>query len=320
MTGELRPLVIILGPTGVGKTSLAIELAGALKGEIIGADSRQIYRHMDIGTAKPTAAQQAMVPHHMIDIAAPDYNLSLAEYQDAAYRCIDDLHRRGVLPFLVGGSGQYITAVEEGWSIPRVAPKPELRAELEAYVASHSAAALHDRLRQVDPTSAESIHPNNVRRVIRALEVQIVSGRPISELQRKQPPPWRVIRFGLRLPRSILYPRVDQRVDDMIAAGFLAEVQGLLNMGYDRDLPSMSGLGYLEIAGHLLDDVPLEQAIERTKFSTHEFIRQQDVWFRGHDNGILWHNVDDIDGDALTQRLRDWLARGSAKTMIETAD
>lgn len=310
MTGEGQPLIIVLGPTGVGKTSLAIELAQLLDGEIIGADSRQIYRHMDIGTAKPSAAQQAMVPHHMIDIVPPDYNLSLAEYQDAAYRCIDDVHKRGVLPILVGGSGQYITAVEEGWSIPRVAPNSELRAELEAYVSDHSPAALHDRLRQVDPISAESIHPNNVRRVIRALEVQIVTGRPISELQRKRPPPWRIIRLGLMLPRSQLYPRVDQRVDDMIAAGFVAEVQGLLTMGYARDLPSMSGLGYLEIADHLLDDAPLDHAIQRTKFSTHEFIRQQDVWFRGHDNGILWHNVDEIDGEALTQMLRSWLARG----------
>jgi len=320
LTGELRPLVIVLGPTGVGKTSLAIELAGALDGEIVGADSRQIYRYMDIGTAKPTAAQQALVPHHLIDIVDPDYSLSLAEYQAAAYRRIDDIHRRGKLPLLVGGSGQYLSAVEEGWSIPRVAPNPELRAELEAYVASHSPAALHERLRRVDPISAERIHPNNIRRVIRALEVQISAGRPISELQRKRPPPYCIYRLGLMLPRSILYPRVDQRVDDMIAAGFVDEVRGLLDMGYDRDLPSMSGLGNLEIAAHLLDDVPLNQAIERTKFSTHEFIRQQDVWFRGHDNGILWHNVEDLDADALTQMLRAWLARNLRRSRTANSE
>lgn len=310
LTGELRPLVIVLGPTGVGKTSLAIDLAQSLDGEIVGADSRQIYQQMDIGTAKPTTAQQALVPHHLIDIVAPDYSLSLAEYQDAAYRCIDSLHQRGALPFLVGGSGQYITALEEGWSIPRVPPNPELRAELEAYVASHSPAALHERLRLVDPISARRIHPNNTRRVIRALEVQIVSGKPISELQRKRPRPWRIITLGLNLPRSILYPRVDRRVDDMIAAGFVDEVRQLLDRGYDRALPSMSGLGYLEIAGHLLDDMPLAHAIERTKFSTHEFIRQQDVWFRGHDKGILWHNVENVDADALTKMLRAWLTQG----------
>ena len=202
MTGEAGPLVIVLGATGVGKTSLAIELARALNGEIVGADSRQIYQYMDIGTAKPSAAQQALVRHHLVDIVPPDYNLSLAEYQDAAYRCIEALHQRGKLPFLVGGTGQYVSAVEEGWSIPRVPPNPELRADLEAYVAANSPAALHDRLRLVDPVSADRIHPNNVRRVIRALEVQIAAGKPISELQRKRPPPWRIFRLGLALPRA----------------------------------------------------------------------------------------------------------------------
>ena len=310
MTGDSPPLIIILGPTGVGKTGLAIELARRLNGEIVGADSRQIYRFMDIGTAKPTPAQQAQVPHHLIDIVTPDRSLSLAEYQDAAYSAIDGLHQRGKLPFLVGGSGQYITAVEECWSIPRVPPDPDLRAQLEDFAAANSPADLHDRLRAVDPAAADHIHPNNTRRVIRALEVQILTGTAISALQVKRPPPYRILRLGLKLPRPILYPRVDQRVDDMIAAGFVAEVERLLDMGYDRNLPSMSGLGYLEIAKHLLDGAPLADAIQRTKFSTHDFIRRQDVWFRGHDNGILWHNVEDLDGDELMESLRDWLERG----------
>ena len=310
MTGEAWPLVIVLGPTGVGKTGLAIELAESLGGEIVGADSRQIYRYMDIGTAKPRPAQQARVPHHLIDIVNPDYNLSLAEYQDAAYRAINEIHGRGAIPFLVGGSGQYISAVEEGWSIPRVPPDRELRAELENYAVEKSPGALHDRLRQVDPVSAGRIHPNNVRRVIRALEVQITTGQAISDLQVKRPPPYRILSLGLRLPREILYPRVDARVDAMIAAGLVDEVRRLLEMGYDRALPSMSGLGYLEIAGHILDGAPLDAAIERAKFSTHEFIRRQDVWFRGHDNGILWHNVNDADASVLARTLRDWLQRG----------
>lgn len=306
MTGKAA-LVIILGPTGVGKTSLAIELAQRLNGEIVGADSRQVYRYMDIGTAKPTAAQRAKIPHHLIDFVEPDRQLSLAEYQDHACQTIHALHARGKLPFLVGGSGQYITAIEAGWSIPRVPPDFDLRAELEIYAASHSAQALHDRLRRVDAVSADRIHPNNLRRVIRALEVHILTGQAISELQAKQPPPWRILTIGLRLDRAILYPRVDQRVDDMIAAGLVHEAQTLLDMGYRRDLPAMSGLGYLEMAEHLLDGAPLDEAIQKTKFSTHEFIRRQDVWFRGHDHGILWHNAEAKPLEAIEKTLRDWL-------------
>ena len=314
MTGDAPPLIIILGPTGVGKTELAIRLAGALGGEVIGADSRQIYKFMDIGTAKPTAAQQALAPHHLINVVPPDYNLSLAEYQDAAFSAIEKVHQRGALPLLVGGSGQYITAVEEGWSIPRVPPDLELREELERFAVEYSRAALHQRLQAVDPVAAERIHPNNTRRVIRALEVQALTGQAISALQVKRPPPWRIRRLGLQLPRAILYPRVDARVDAMIEAGLVDEVAGLFEMGYDRALPSMSGLGYREIAAHLLDGHPLDEAIERTKFSTHEFIRGQDVWFRGHDNGILWHNVEDVDAAALAHNLGDWLERGDRAT------
>ena len=307
MTGEAWPLVIVLGPTGVGKTSLAIALAERFNGEIIGADSRQVYRYMDIGTAKPSAAEQARARHHLIDFADPDYPLSLAEYQDCAGQIIHGLHAQGKLPFLVGGTGQYISAVEEGWSIPRVGPDFKLRAELEAYAVSHSALALHERLRQVDAVSADRIHPNNVRRVIRALEVQMLTGNAMSQLQEKRRPPYRIITIGLRLDRAILYPRVDKRVDDMIAAGFVEEVQGLLDRGYRRDLPSMSGLGYREMVEHLLNDVPLDEAIQKTKFRTHEFIRRQDVWFRGHDNGILWHNVDERPLEAIAKILRGWL-------------
>lgn len=307
LTGNALPLVIILGPTGVGKTRLAIALAQQFNGEIIGADSRQVYRYMDIGTAKPSAAQQTQIRYHLIDLADPDCPLSLADYQDQAGQAIQSLRERGKLPFLVGGTGQYISAIEEGWSIPRVPPDFKLRAELEAYAASHSAPALHERLRQVDAISADRIHPNNVRRVIRALEVHILTGQAISKLQEKRPPPYRIITIGLRIDRARLYRRVDRRVDDMIAAGFVQEVQGLLDMGYHRHLPAMTGLGYREMVEHLLNGAPLDEAIQKTKFRTHEFIRRQDVWFRGHDNGIIWHNVDERPLETIEQCLRGWL-------------
>lgn len=305
--GTAPPLVVIQGPTAVGKTGLALQLAQALNAEIIGADSRQVYRYMDIGTAKPTPAERAHVPHHLVDIIEPDDFLTLARFQQMTYAVIDDLHRRGKLPLLVGGTGQYITAVVEGWSIPQVAPNMALRDELEAFAAAHGADALYARLMDLDPAAAHRIHPNNVRRVIRALEVCLETGQPISELQRKRPPGYRVLELGLRLERQYLYERADQRIDDMLAAGLVDEVRALLDRGYDRRLPSMSGLGYAQLTEHILDGVPLAEAIHNTRTATHDFIRRQETWFRGHDNNILWHNVRQIEIPALIAHLRGWL-------------
>ena len=288
MTGN--PLVVILGPTAVGKTGLAIDIAEAFAGEIVGADSRQIYRHMDIGTAKPTAEEQAQVPHHLIDLIDPDDNMSLARFQRMAYATIDAIHARGRLPLLVGGTGQYLTAITEGWSIPEVAPNDALRADLETFAAEQGPDALYARLCDRDPEAADRIHPNNIRRVIRALEVCLETGEKISDLQRRKPPPYTILELGLTLERHILYQRADARIDQMMAAGFLAEVEQLLSMGYSHRLPSMSGLGYAQLATHLRDRLPLQQAIADTRTATHDFIRRQYTWFRGHDGGILWHN------------------------------
>lgn len=306
-TTSERPLVVILGATATGKTSLAIALAQRLNGEIISADSRQIYREMDIGTAKATPEQQALIPHHLIDVVNPDQTLSAAEYRARALEAIEDIHARGKLPFLVGGTGQYITMVTEGWSPPAVAPNEALRTELKAYAEHYGLAALHDRLAHVDVEAAQTIHPHNVRRVIRAMEVYYVTGRPVSQQRGKEPPPYRVYTMGLMLDREVLYARADARVDTMMAEGFLDEVQRLLARGYDRTLPSMSGLGYAELASHLLDGESLESAIQRTKNNTHDFIRRQEVWFRGHDHGIVWHNGERIDTSAIENTLRNWL-------------
>lgn len=302
-----KPLVVILGPTAVGKTRLAVEMARALDGEIIGADSRQIYRGMDIGTAKPTPAEQAAAVHHLIDVVAPDETLSLAQYQRHAYAIIDTLHERGRLPLLVGGTGQYITAVVEGWSIPEVPPNDALRAELEAYAAEHGPAALHARLRGKDPEAADTIHPNNVRRVIRALEVCIETDTPITELQRKQPPPYRIHQLGLYMARDALYARADARIEAMLAAGLLDEVRGLLAAGYPATLPAMSGIGYRQLATYLNGETPFAQAVLDTKHLTHDFIRRQETWFRGHDSGILWHNSTELATADLITQTRNWI-------------
>lgn len=304
-----RTLIVILGPTAVGKTGLAIELAQAINGEILNADSRQIYRYMDVGTAKPTLEQRQQVPHHLLDIVDPDENLSLAQYQQMAYSAIEAIHKRERVPLLVGGTGQYITAVVEGWTVPEVPPNPALRAELETFAAENGAETLHQRLREVDSVAADNIDYRNVRRVIRALEVYRDSGQRISELQRKNPPPYSILQLGLTLDRQKLYDRADWRVGEMIAHGFVNEVRSLLDKGYSRTLPSMSGLGYREIAAHLLDGVPLVEAVNATKIATHDFIRRQYTWFRGHDSGILWHNMENTSGAALIRETAGWLQK-----------
>jgi len=247
-------VVVILGATATGKTDLALDLAEALNGEIVGADSRQMYRLMDIGTAKPTPKQQARVPHHLVDVVDPDQTLSLAEVLAMTRAALDDILARGKQPFLVGGTGQYITALAEGWTIPRVSPQPALRAELEAQAAQHGTASLYARLQALDPAYAARVHPNNLRRVIRALEVCLVSGSTMSEQQRKASPPYDFFFLGLTMPREALYTRADVRLEAMFSLGFLDEVRHLLALGYERHLPAFSAVGYPECCAHLLDD------------------------------------------------------------------
>jgi tRNA dimethylallyltransferase len=277
-----------VGPTAAGKTALSIDLAEAVGGEIVSADSRQIYRGMDIGTAKVTAAERARVPHHLLDVVMPDQVLSLAEYQALAYAAIADIHARGRLPFLVGGTGQYIRAVIEGWSIPAVPPHPELRAELEAKASAEGAEALHGWLAALDSAAAARIDYRNVRRVIRALEVCLVTGQPITELQRKNPPPFDLLQIGVTRPRPELYARIDARVDQMMAAGLLDEVRRLDAAGYAWELPAMTGLGYRQIGEYLRAEVSLDEAIARIKQGTRRFVQQQYNWFRLTDPAIRW--------------------------------
>lgn len=305
------PLIAIVGPTGIGKTALGIALAQQFRGEIISADSRQIYRWMDIGTAKPTPAERAAAPHHLVDIVSPDETVTLAEFQERAFAAIDDCHTRQKLPLLVGGTGQWVMAVLEGWGIPRVPPDPELRAQLAAEAETIGAAAFHARLAAVDPVAAAKLDSRNVRRVIRALEVYRKTGIPISVHQKKTPPPYRILRLGLTMPREELYRRIDARIDAMMAAGFLAEVESLLARGYGLKLPSMSGLGYRQLGAHLRGELSLDEAVALTKKETRRFIRQQYNWFRQDDPAIHWMDVSaaDVISVAMTLVEREKMSR-----------
>jgi len=278
--GAQITLTAIVGPTAVGKTALAVALAQQLGAEIVSADSRQLYRLMDLGTAKPTPAERAAAPHHLLDICDPDEPFSLAAYQELATHAIAAIIARGRPPLLVGGTGQYLAAVLEGWQVPRVAPQPELRASLERAATEHGAAALHARLAAVDPAAATQIAPSNVRRVIRALEVYSVTGVPISAQQTRQPPPYAIRTLWLTRPREELYARADTRADAMIAAGLADEVADLRRRGYSWALPSMSSLGYIQLRPFLEGEATLAACVERLKFDTHSFIRRQEAWFR----------------------------------------
>lgn len=280
-------LVVIVGPTAVGKTSAAVDLAAKFPLEVVSADSRQVYRGLDIGTAKPTRAEQTAVRHHLIDAVDPDQPFSLADYLIAARSAIGDIQSRGKIPILVGGTGLYIRAVTEGMAMPSVAPDPQLRVELAARAEDLGADWLFDEVRAFDPVIAERERANP-RRLIRAIEVFQATGKPPSALHTRRPPDYRIVWFGLTMPRTDLYARADARVDRMMEAGLLAEVQSLADRGYSWDLPAMSGLGYRQIGEHLRGECDLATAVLRIKYATHAFIRHQYAWFRLSDPRITW--------------------------------
>jgi tRNA dimethylallyltransferase len=283
-------IIAIVGPTATGKSALAIELALALGGEIVSADSRQVYRYMDIGTAKPSREDRAKVSHYLVDIIDPNENFTLATYQELAFKAIADIQGRNKLALLVGGSGLYVRAVTGGLGIPKVAPDPELRRKLEQRVAQEGHQTLYSELQKIDPQAAEKIDSRNVRRVIRALEVCITAGVPFSQLKQSSPE-LPTLTIGLTTSREDLYKRIDSRVDDMIERGLVDEVQSLLDRGYPPELPAMSGLGYKQIVAHLKGETALDEAIQRIKYETHRFARNQYAWFRPKDEHIHWFYI-----------------------------
>jgi len=299
----MNHLVAIVGPTGVGKSKLALHLTQIFNGEIVSADSRQVYRHMDIGTAKPSRKELALVPHHLINVVNPDEDFSLARYHQLAYKAITGIQQREKLALLVGGSGLYAWSVLEGWVIPRVSPDPEFRHSLEQKAAKLGQDELYQELVAVDPQAAQKIDPRNVRRTIRALEVHNIAGVPFSQLQNKKTPPFETFIIGLTADREELYRRIDQRVDEMIEQGLVAEVEKLVNMGYGFNLPAMSGIGYKEIGTFLRGELTLATAIQQIKFETHRFVRHQYTWFRLKDDKIKWFDACDNAYSKITTLL-----------------
>jgi tRNA dimethylallyltransferase len=304
----MKCLVAVIGPTAAGKSQLALNLAHVFQGEIVNADSRQVYRYMDIGTAKPSRAERSLIRHHLIDLINPDESFSLAVYQRLAFEAIEDIQRRHKLPILVGGSGLYVWSVIEGWKIPQVPPNAEFRHRLEKKAQESDNFALFQELQKVDPAAATRIMPGNLRRIIRALEVYQRTGKPISAQWEKQPPPYPIFIIGLTMLRENLYHRVDSRVDEMIKQGLVDEVKDLITKGYAMELPAMSGIGYKQMAMFIRGDIDLTTAIEQIKKDTHRFARHQYAWFRPRDARICWLNEHDDIPEKAAKMVSSFLA------------
>lgn len=281
-------LIAIVGATGSGKSSIAIELALEFGGEIINADSRQVYCGMDIGTAKPTIEDRGRVPHHLYDIAAPTESFSLALFLPEATRAIDDCHARNRLPILVGGTGQYVWGLVEGWTVPEVAPQPGFREEMIAIATAGGPDVLFERLTAVDPVAASSIDRRNVRRVVRALEVHHATGRRFSDLRLKQAPSWHVTTIGVDVPDDVLEHRIEDRVDAMLSDGFADEVRSLLAAGVSRSDTAMGSIGYQQLAAFAEGECSLAEARAQTIRATRRLARRQRQWFRNLDPRITW--------------------------------
>ncbi|MBE1441790.1 tRNA dimethylallyltransferase [Paenibacillus sp. OAS669] len=298
MTEALRKpgLLVLVGPTAVGKTKLSIRLASEYGAEIISGDSMQVYRGMDIGTAKVTPEEQMGVPHHLIDIHDPDYPFSVAEFQERSRKLITEIHDRGRLPFMVGGTGLYVESVCYDYQFSESGSDEEYREEQRLYAEKHGNEALWERLREVDPETAERLHPNDQRRIIRALEVFHLTGERLSEqlkVQKKQSP-YELCIIGLTMDRALLYKRIEERIDLMLEQGLVEEVRRLRDQGYGIQHISMQGLGYKEILGYLEGAATLEEAVVQLKQDTRRFAKRQLSWFR-HMKDIEWVDVSNLE-------------------------
>jgi tRNA dimethylallyltransferase len=291
----------------VGKSTLAVQLATRYNGEIINGDSRQVYRGMEIGTAAPSDADRTTIPHHLYGIADPSDGFSLAQFIPLATQTIQAIQDRHCLPILVGGTGQYINGLVQGWTAPRVPPNPALRERLETLLTGDGVEALATRLEALDPAAAARVDRRNPRRVIRAIEVAEATG-PTNDTLRKQTPPYDTFILGLNTPsRAELHHRIDERVDKMIAEGWIEEVRSLLAKGYSGDLPALSSMGYRELVQHLVGELPLEEATRLIKVAHHRLARTQYTWFKSTDPRNHWLTISDECADEAETLVSEWL-------------
>jgi len=309
------PLVVITGPTASGKTDLAIRIAKRLDGEIISADSMQIYRYMDIGTANPTEEERQGIPHYMIDIVDPDEEYNVAMYQKDANTCIRHAANRSRLPILTGGSGLYVNSIIYPMNFTDAVEDPDYRCFLKNILKNRGSIYLHNMLRDIDPDTAAKLHPNDTRRVIRALEVYHLTGKTMTEYQqnyRDMDPPFHLIMYALTMDRKILYDRINQRVDKMIESGLVDEVKSLLERGYTKNLVSMQGLGYKEIIAYLEGSYTLEEAVYVLKRDTRRFAKRQITWFK-RERRIQWLNIEKFEH---RNDLAEWLVSDIEKKLL----
>jgi tRNA dimethylallyltransferase len=296
LTAASKPkLLVLVGPTAVGKTKISIEMARQFDAEIISGDSMQVYRHMDIGTAKISKQEMEGIKHHLIDIHEPEYPYSVAAFQEDCRRLIPDIHSRGKLPFIVGGTGLYVESVCYEYQFSEVGADEAFRQEQLDFAEQFGAEALHARLQAVDPESALRLHPNDRRRVVRALEIYHVSGTTLSSqlATQKKESPYQLCIAGLTMDRQMLYKRIEDRIDGMLDQGLVAEVASLMERGVRSDAISMQGLGYKEISSYLRGEVSLEEAVTWLKRDTRHFAKRQLSWFR-HMKDIQWVDVTDV--------------------------
>ena len=289
-----QPMIVLTGPTAVGKTSLSISLAKAVNGEIISADSMQVYKKMDIGSAKIRSEEMQGIPHYLVDVLEPEEEFHIVKFQQMAKKAMEDIYSRGKIPILVGGTGFYIQAVTKDIDFTEAQQENDYRKELEALAEEKGGEHLHEMLRKVDPVSADAIHAHNVKRVIRALEFYHQNGSPISahnEEQKQHESPYNLAYFVLNMPRELLYERIDLRVDQMMKEGLLEEVSRLKEEGCHRGMVSMQGLGYKEILAYLDGEYPLEEAVRVLKRDTRHFAKRQLTWFR-REQELTWVNKD----------------------------